>query len=335
MSSFSFRAYRLDDAAEVVALWNNTALKASFPLSERLWRQQTEGDPDFEPQDVTLVYAEDGALAGFVLTKSWRGKAITPELAPYFEPLKTRGFIAALAVGEAYQRQGLGRALVQKAEAQLQGAGATQIWPGANIRHFFPGVPVELPEVETFFHKLGYQTGSPDETDLRRSDLDKWTPPPTPQAVTQGDYSFGQGQEGEQAAILAFMRRAFPGRWFYEAELFFRQGGSPKDITLLKHRNGTIEGFLMNYHRDSTVIGPTIYWSTLLDPSFGGIGPLGVSKEVRGLGLGLFLVAAGVEYLLSKGVTDCVIDWTTLVDFYGKLGFLPWKQYKRMHKEPG
>jgi predicted N-acetyltransferase YhbS len=58
-----------------------------------------------------------------------------------------------------------------------------------------------------------------------------------------------------------------------------------------------------------------------------------VSEDVRGLGLGLALVAAGVSYLHAKGVRDCSIDWTSLLDFYGQLGFTPWKSYYSMEKD--
>ena len=54
---------------------------------------------------------------------------------------------------------------------------------------------------------------------------------------------------------------------------------------------------------------------------------MGVSPEVRGRGLGLALLCQAVKSLKESGVQDMVIDWTTLLDFYEKAGFLPWKAY--------
>ncbi len=331
MADFTLEAYRLEDAPAVVALWNSTSLGTTFPLLERLWRQQTEGDPDFEPDDAILARAPSGEIIGCVLTKIWRGKDVSVEVKPALSNYQSRGFIAALVVAPQHQRQGIGHALVERAETQLKAAGKQKIRLGENMRHFFPGLPTELPGLEIFFAKFGYQLDEL-ETDLRRS-LEDWISLPPPAAVADGRFYFTQGQPDEQAAILAFLQRSFPGRWYYDTDLFFKQGGLPQDITLLKSREGVIEGFLMNYHRESRVLGPGIYWSELLGPNYGGIGPLGVSDSVRGLKLGLALVAAGVDYLRSRGVTDCAIDWTTLVEFYGRLGFQPWKQYRRAVKE--
>jgi predicted N-acetyltransferase YhbS len=42
---------------------------------------------------------------------------------------------------------------------------------------------------------------------------------------------------------------------------------------------------------------------------------------VRGFGWGGALLAAGLMELQRRGVQRCIIDWTTLADFYGKHGF--------------
>jgi predicted N-acetyltransferase YhbS len=51
---------------------------------------------------------------------------------------------------------------------------------------------------------------------------------------------------------------------------------------------------------------------------------------MRGKGLGLALLQLGLEHLARMGVENAVIDWTGLVDFYGRVGFTPWKTYARM-----
>jgi predicted N-acetyltransferase YhbS len=78
-----------------------------------------------------------------------------------------------------------------------------------------------------------------------------------------------------------------------------------------------------------------LYWAAAEYPGeiHGSIGPLGVDGSVRGGGLGLGLVAAGTAYLRQQGATFVTIDWTDLADFYGRLGYKPWKNYYMGSKE--
>src|SRR5437763_1064455 len=46
-------------APELVALWNR-ALGGRLPLSERLWRQNVEGDPNWQPGDGLVARNPDG-----------------------------------------------------------------------------------------------------------------------------------------------------------------------------------------------------------------------------------------------------------------------------------
>jgi predicted N-acetyltransferase YhbS len=57
-----------------------------------------------------------------------------------------------------------------------------------------------------------------------------------------------------------------------------------------------------------------------------------VSQERRGSGYGGALLDTGLSRLRDAGVAGCVIDWTTLLDFYGKFGFKPFRQYEMLAK---
>ncbi|MBV9470986.1 MAG: hypothetical protein JOZ57_17250, partial [Abitibacteriaceae bacterium] len=59
----------------------------------------------------------------------------------------------------------------------------------------------------------------------------------------------------------------------------------------------------------------------------GGLGPVGMAAAHRKRGLGLAITAMAVWNLKQRGVRQMAIDWTSLVDFYGKLGFSVWKRY--------
>jgi GNAT superfamily N-acetyltransferase len=65
------------------------------------------------------------------------------------------------------------------------------------------------------------------------------------------------------------------------------------------------------------------------DPGVAALGPLGLDPAARGGGLGLALVAGAARWQREHGHRAAVIDWTTLTDFYGRLGAHAWRVYQR------
>jgi GNAT superfamily N-acetyltransferase len=204
---------------------------------------------------------------------------------------------------------------------------------GSEVGNFFPGIPLEL--ARTFFEKRSYSFNPDPVHDLARS-LADWQVPPTPTAVQNGEYFYTQGHEGEQAAILGFLRQpstGFSPRWPFLLERWFGQGYAPANVTLLKRASGEIAGFCQTW---SFAKGwfegcprTLLYWARAELPAetHASLGPLGVDSSVRGGGLGLGLVAAATNFVWQQGATFATIDWTDLTEFYGKLGYLPWRSY--------
>lgn len=324
---FITKSYSSDLLPQILILWNSDEFGVKYPLTEALWQQQIERDPNFQPEDFIGAF-EAEKLIGFVIAKQFRDAVANPDMAYYTE----MGWIAAIVVGEQWRRQGIGSQLVKLGEARLKAANLPQVLVGGNFRHFFPALPLDLPYLVNFFQKQGYAFRPEGDRvhDLRRSLTDY----DLPFSYKDSEFYFTQGQKGEEAAIVAFLARSFPGRWRYTVDLWFRQGANPQDMTLLKRSSdNSIQGFLQTGHKNSPIIANALFWYRLFDEDYGGIGPLGVSSEVRGKGLGLALVEAGVAYLQSLGVKDCAIDWTNLTEFYGKLGFKIWKSYDRFSKK--
>lgn len=98
---------------------------------------------------------------------------------------------------------------------------------------------------------------------------------------------------------------------------------------MLEDRAGAVAGFLLSWHWQGHFLGPPVHWFPALGARFGGIGPLGIARSARSRGLGLALVAAGVDALRARGVERCLIDWTDLAEFYGRLGFRVAESYWR------
>ncbi|MEZ4581604.1 MAG: hypothetical protein R3A10_08195 [Caldilineaceae bacterium] len=57
-----------------------------------------------------------------------------------------------------------------------------------------------------------------------------------------------------------------------------------------------------------------------------------MTASKRGQGLETAVLDAGLRRLHNNGVNGCVIDWTDLVDFYGKFGFAPYRAYQQLVK---
>ena len=321
-----FLPYTPEQMPALLVIWD-AATSGRLPLGPALWRERVDGDPLFQPGDCFILPAPDGTPAGFALTRILPDAELAahPDLAPQ----RGRGHLMALAVHPRYARQGIGSRLLAAAEAHLHAQGARMITLDGPSGHLVPGPPVaggSLP----FWQQHGYG-GASIHADLRRR-LDSWVAPSPPRAVAVGDYAYRQGRPGEEAAILAFLARAFPGRWHYDMGRAFARGYAPGDVTVLCDRAGTIAGFLCTFHPGSAMLGGGALYPATMDPAWGGIGPLGIGPEVRSLGLGLGLVAAGVTYLVGRGVRDCGIDWTGLIAFYGRLGFTVWQAYYQLEK---
>ncbi len=310
------------DTDKLVLLWNE-AFQPPFHLDAAVWRHCTWDTPGFVAEDGRVAWVGERPV-GVVITKVWR-------LMPLGTMDHTRGFISALAVHPQYQRHGLGSRLLEWAEWRLREHGAVVFLPGREVHPFLCGIP-EPSGALRFFERHGY-TCNGLVYDTRR-DLRGYTPHPQAEATRArlGDrLALRPATADDLPDLLAFLDREFPGRWRFDIGHFLDQGGAPDDIMLLR-LDGALHGFA---HLHSPNTPPTAYgmnWRLALTPPAGGLGPIGVSEAVRGEKLGLTLLDAGVQALAERGTRGCVIDWTTLLDFYAKVGFQPWIAYHQARK---
>lgn len=140
-------------------------------------------------------------------------------------------------------------------------------------------------------------------------------------------------QSDDEPALFRFFAREFPGHWRFKFQEFLRASGRTSDWMILTTQRG-VDGFAKFCFEDSiTPINRVYPWN--LPRSWGQLGPIGVSKDVRGKGYGGALLDAALCPLRDQGVRGCVIDWTDLVDFYGKFGFARYREYLILVKSVG
>ena len=312
---------------EVVAVWN-AAMGETFPLRESLFVQNTVRDPHFDPGGCWVARSSTrGPAIGMCLAK------IAREPIGADGVLADRGWVSALVVHPAVQRRGLGTRLLAQAETYLAGLGRRRVVLGGDPGHFFPGIPLR-DEALAFFVNAGYQVRG-DAYDLHRSITGYTTPAMVAAARAEHpDVEIRPLRPGEEGPLLTFMDETFPGRWRYTMGRFLAARGPVGDVMGVV-RGGAVRGFAHVFHPGSPWIGPSIAWPPAGDlaraagaAACGGLGPMGLAPAFRGRGLGLALLDAAVRHLQVLGVEVMIIDWTNLLEFYGRLGFTPLRRYR-------
>ncbi len=304
-----------DRVAAIADIWN-AACGPALALSLRAVQSHTR--PATGGRQAGCLALRDGQLVGFVLASAFPADPLVspPDL----------GWIDAIAVRPAQQRQGIGSALLAWAEDWLRDQGCAACWLGGSLRPFVPGLPVEL-GTGTFFAHRGYETVS-SVWDLA-CDLSGYKalcPSPKAQAPKpKTQIVVRPARPGDENDLLSFWQREFPGRWRFEYEEFRREGGRLSDYVILWTERG-IDGACQLTFEDSVRPVERFFPHGLPRP-WGQLGTVGISADRRGQGYGVALVDAGLRRLRDSGVRGCVIDWTSLVDWYGQFGFRPCREY--------
>jgi len=293
----------------LTALWND-CLPEPYGISEDLLRQNSIDSPLFDWGASVVEIDYDAKPLGYVMIKKSAHKlyrGVDPDIA----------HVSAI-VCPAPQ---LGLEMLAFVKRNLKNRGIYKLLFGQDILHFFPGCPTDCPGVRDLLVVEGFTEGG-DCVDIRQ-DLTNFVPRES--AMTR----LNAGPEkvkvqpvlNEDASALdAFLKREFPGRWRYDVQTKIRAEGR-SDFVYALWVNGAMEGFALT--QDAThqrPIGGAVFHEGL-GANWCALGPIGVSKEIRGKGLGDALLAATLLNMKSRGLGQCTIDWTVLQDWYGKHGF--------------
>jgi len=287
------------DLAAGLALWN-AALGESWPLAVPAFRARAAAG---------IVAVLEGEMAGLALTHAG-------ELRPG---------IRAIVVSPPLQGRGIGTALLDAAVASLP-QGWVQL--GGALDYLWPGVPVNLPRANAFFRRRGWPvTGT--SWDLVGNLCAYHMPPEVAERAARSGCTFRRAGAADMAAILRF-EEAFFSNWVP----YFRETLDPSRIVVAVEADDSIVGILLTEvaGQGNNWAGT---WAAILGTDMGAIGAVGVDPRVRMKGVGTGLMARAAELLRDEGASNCHVGWTSLLSFYGRLGFEPWREYAMSRRQIG
>jgi predicted N-acetyltransferase YhbS len=227
------------------------------------------------------------------------------------------GWIGAVA-GSADEVPGL----LDAAEEALHRAGMEAVVFGGDPRHIYSGVPEEETWLAEALSRREYERGG--------NVYDLYAPI---EQIPGGAAGPGAGPAGPEdvPALLAFLEREFQGRWLADTRHRLAVEADPS-FCIIVREGAEVVAFAHASHLGRRFLQPALNFHLGMGKNPGGVGPVGVARAHRGRGLGRLVMRAAIEALRSAGVDGISVDWTGLLDFYGKFGLRPWAIYASYRK---
>jgi ribosomal protein S18 acetylase RimI-like enzyme len=285
------------------------------PISSARFTRQVLLDPNLRLEGA-LVARDDDHAVGFCLAIA---RQVPLENAPSDGD---RGYITLIAVRPSHQRQGVGAALLERAETYLQAQGRAVVMispyaPG----YFIPGVDVEAyAGAWQFFGKHGYQElyrPLSMEAPLWDWSLPGWVIDRTERLEREGVRLEPYTPE-QTLPLLQFVSREFPGDWVRvvrETMARILAGERPERL-ILAHADGQMLGF--SHHENER------------------FGPIGVAASERGRGLGHVLMFRTLAAMREAGFRSAWFLWSddaTARRLYDAAGFKERRRFAVLRKE--
>lgn len=246
------------------------------------------------------------------------------------------GWISLFTIsGQVSERVKIGQELLNHLEVVLRDQGVKKISFGADPQNYLPGLPEEMEsDYLPLFKKTGYRVAG-EVYDLYADLQSDFIPSPR---VIQVKKEWGTAltakpvKKEEEDVLLEFLRNNFSGRWYYEADNIRRLPGGVEDYWLLWYETTPV-GFVRTNTSQSAYLGPNVNWGNRWGERYCGLGPIGISKDFRKKGWGLALITDVISSFQEQNYQHMLIDWTELIDYYGKLGFKPVIRYLSLYHD--
>lgn len=301
-------SFRSIEPLSLTKLWNSVA-PGSFRLTEDRLRTHLFGSPHLD-WGLSAAEVEDHEVVSFVAIKQ-------SAAASYRGPDQDVAHIAAFACHECQ----VGVDLLARAKRTLIDRGFYRLVFGQDSLHLFPGMPDNWPKLHDFLMVEGFVPGS--EVFDFVQDLAEFQP------VAEVATEVRPIDPDSVGALREFLEKEFPGRWTYDTMMKLEREGR-SDFVYGLFLDGRCEGFAVTQDASHRLpIGGAVF-PTDLGESWCALGPIGVSRSIRGQGWGDRMLASSLQMLKESGRRMCRVDWTALTDWYAKHGFRVERTYRSM-----
>lgn len=285
------------------------------PWLHRLWHSTMHARWSLSLESMQKVFADARSL--FVAERN--GVRVGFCAADY-EPLGDAGLITLL-VEPAYQRQGIGSALVVELKSVLKVEKVRSLHLGGFSTgvYFWPGLPEENQSALPFFLKHGWHEEA-SCADLVQELACFKTPMWVLDRIRHADIALRLCNTAIRKEVAAFERVNFPA-WapFVDNEL---ADSGDKNILVAQTRNGAVVGTVL------LKVDFLDRWALASGFQIGSLNILGIAPGSQKQGIGLALTSRAMEILRDRGCSACYIQWTGLNEWYGKLGATVWAGYR-------
>ncbi len=213
--------------------------------------------------------------------------------------------IAAIFVDKSSRGNGIGSKLLDKAEEHIRRQGHETAVLGGMV--IYQGAPIMEDNIK-FFEKRGYhgdEITANMAASLEDFDIDKLDIYPAPEYIR---FRYEKPEEHEK--LLKAIEAVEPN-W---VQYFSKPSPKSRMKTLIAEdiRNGAIAGFVTTEPNAATFEHDNLIT--------GSMGCVGVVPEYRRLGIGLRMVADGMQKLKEQGDQAVELTYIVLTDWYSRLG---------------
>lgn len=299
------------DFGALTALWNSHCPE-KYRIDEELLRLNSVQNELFDWGASTIVLGADGPVGFTIVKKSAAG---------LYGSDQDIAHLSAVVFSDCNH----GVDVMARTKRLLRQRGIYELVFGQDSGHFFPGCPYECKQLQDFLMVEGFEPAG-DQVDLTRNLADYEMPARAAEGLAQPGVAVRPIQMSDATQLESFMREEFDGRWRYD---LFRKirGEGRSDFVHGLFIDGQLLGFALTQDATHRLPIAGAIWRNSLGTDWCTLGPIGVSRSLRGTGLGNALLGGALAHLRDQGKQNCLIDWTTLVSFYGQHGFQVTNRY--------